>query len=698
MAFIYKNPLVILCISFLIFFLMFFYYKQGEFSAQYDASYWKDRYEHSQYKLPLSKRGIGDDALYAYGGYTVVKGGDPTKIVFDKPAFGIVGIGIFIIFFNNPIFSGLFFGLGSLIVFYFLVKKLFADTFSAVFASTLFLFNPVFFSHLSLSLLDVMQLFFFLLCFYCFTFVVSFRKNVPLFIFLSAFFLGLSAQTKIPFFLPLVLIIQIGFILKKRSWKGLIFYGFGGAISLVLSSLIYLYHNYSFFDFLRIQKYIIAIYQASQLHVHPEAIWQFMFTGFFPNVSTREPLFIEEWTMLLPLITILALVSIVHLIRYDKKSSWVKGMGIFVLLTLVLLTVIPVYPRYVLIIFPFLCFFAVLYIKQHTNPKKMMILFLASIVYGLIHAFIFLQPKPDSALQSFYFNFSQKYFQDVYQENITKGSRPSRSAEVFFKDVFTLFEDAKIRAIRIEELDNQVSRFDKKGLVTIRVTYFTEYLGSFSETKKIMLEKENNIWKIVWNPEYLLEGYKPGYRVVSQRINGKRGIIYDEGGSGLGRDEMGYLISFNPSLMSPKQERSMLAYLSTLSPMKETHLQNAYLENVPKNVSIPLFTTYSSLFEDELEKIVSFKGVTYQPYPVRTYTNLGHAGYIQNTVYDECCTRIYSSYNYHGIQSDTFNPEYVHDKKLSGYDGGSLEMYTQKGERIKTFIKKNPKNGSEVYL
>ena len=67
---------------------------------------------------------------------------------------------------------------------------------------------------------------------------------------------------------------------------------------------------------------------------------------------------------------------------------------------------------------------------------------------------------------------------------------------------------------------------------------------------------------------------------------------------------------------------------------------------------------------------------------------------IKNTVYPECCTRMYSSFNYHGANGS----EYAYDAVLSGFDGGELSIVDEKGETVRTIIQKSPKNGRDVVL
>src|SRR3989344_7148489 len=86
----YKKKFII-CFFLLIFSVQFFqviYFNKNAFIEKYDTAYWKDRYEHSQWQLPLSERIIGDDGLYAYAGYKLVHGLDPTIISAEVPPVG----------------------------------------------------------------------------------------------------------------------------------------------------------------------------------------------------------------------------------------------------------------------------------------------------------------------------------------------------------------------------------------------------------------------------------------------------------------------------------------------------------------------------------------------------------------------------------------------------------------------------------
>lgn len=63
------------------------------FTSRFDQEYWKDRYEHSQWKLPLSTRTLGDDGLFLYEGYRLARGDDPTNYNSEVPPLGKYLIG-----------------------------------------------------------------------------------------------------------------------------------------------------------------------------------------------------------------------------------------------------------------------------------------------------------------------------------------------------------------------------------------------------------------------------------------------------------------------------------------------------------------------------------------------------------------------------------------------------------------------------
>lgn len=676
---------------------MILYFERSIFLAKYDAVYIKDRYEHSQYALPLSKRGIGDDTLYAYAAYKMLHGTDPINIVFDKPVTGIYMIAVAIAIFNNPAYSGLFFGLGSCMVLFLIGKKLFQRVDLALAAVLLFILDPLVFNHVWKSLLDVIQLFFLFLHVYLFLFVLDKKeKKNLLYLFLSGILLGISAQIKIPTFLPIILGLEYLFFVLHKAWKEILVFSFSIIFSLVIAYLFYIPFHYSFIQYLKIQKYILSFYLISELKAHPEAIWQLIFTGTFPDILSRVPGIVEEWSLIIPLASIIALpASLLFLIKRGYGKIWV-GMGLFIIGNLLVYTYIPTYPRYLVLVLPFIYLIFIKITGDYVPKQVFKIACILLGLYGLWNSLLYLSPKPSAFLRTFSNSFSHQYFQDVYQEDILRPDQLRMSRESFRFIAQSAINQARIRAIKMNFLPNTVGNFDSTGKIPVEITYFTEYLGPITERKEIEIVKQDSRWKVKWDWGYTMNGFTPGETFSSTREIGERGRITNKAGVVIAADQIGHLISVDPYQINTKQEKALLQLLNRISLLKESELQNAYLENTLPHTYVPLFTTPMNLIASEKEQLLTFSGVKIEEYATREYNGMSSFT-IKNIMFDECCTRVYSSYNYHG-NNDTKSPELIYDNELSGYDGGSLLLLDKQGNVKRVIISKKPKTGANIQL
>ena len=176
------------------------YSERATFAQKYDEIYWKDRFEHSQWALPLSKRIIGDDGLYAYIGYRLIRGDGLDGFDAEVPPLGKYFIGLSILIFDNPYYYALFFGLGSLYIFYLIAKRALNNSVGAYFAVALLSLDPLFFSQFWKSALDICQLFFLLAHVLLFINFVNSkdnnRKKYILYALACGFSLGLFSQVK----------------------------------------------------------------------------------------------------------------------------------------------------------------------------------------------------------------------------------------------------------------------------------------------------------------------------------------------------------------------------------------------------------------------------------------------------------------------------------------------------------------------
>lgn len=690
-----KNFFVIL--SFLIILIQAFqiiYFERNYFIEKYDVSYWKDRYEHSQYVLPLSKRIIGDDGLFAYAGYRLINGDNPFSINVDKPPLGKYLIGISILIFKNPAYYALFFGIGCLVIFYGIAKYLLKDKILALTATVILFLDPLFFTQLWKSWIDVAQLFFLLAnIFFILNSSLRRSKNL-LFLIVGGFSLGLFAEIKPPILFPIIFVLETIFLYFKKLKKEYFFFILGIVLGIFLPYLRYYQLNFDVLDVLRVHKFMASIYLQSQLQIHHLAVWQTLFFGRFPDIVNGLPTTVSEWWWLWPIATLFSAPAVLfYLIKKNVSIEW-RGISIFLLLTLIIYTIIPSYPRYLIIVLPFLYLLFINFVSKITNANLQIVFLTIIFLYGVVHANFLLQPNPDAVVNNFYYNLSHQYFQDLYQEDLAKEGRPTISREKFRILTQKTLNYATVKAIDIKEKKRNITPYTNIGSVNVIITYKTQNLGSFSEEKIVDVIEENGQWKVKWNWDIILNDFLPEYTVEAKTIVGRRGKIIDAKGKILAQDDLGYLILINPQKIDTKKENEMLKFLESYGYKgDDVKLQNAYLENVLPKDEVPLITIKRLISEKEKEKLLSYAGVRLVEYPSRIYNRLDWKS-IKNTFFEECCSRIYSSYNYHGIKGE----ELDYDAILWGYDGGSITIKDNKNNKIREVLQKDKKDGSDVIL
>ena len=248
-----KNWLLIFCC--IIIFLQFsqiVYFKRAVLFQNYDANYWKDRFEHSQWTLPLSQRIIGDDGIYSYAGYRLIKGDSIEATNSNKPPVGIYLIGLSILFLKNPILSELIIGIGTVICFYLLTFEILKDKKLAVMTTALFTLEPFIFSNFTITLLDLPQLFFLLLHLIFLLYAAKNKKFGLLFALISGLSLGLFTETKPPLLLPIIIVLESIYLFRQKYFWQFIPLGLGFAVGILAPYFRYFELGHNLIDYLKL--------------------------------------------------------------------------------------------------------------------------------------------------------------------------------------------------------------------------------------------------------------------------------------------------------------------------------------------------------------------------------------------------------------------------------------------------------------
>lgn len=356
-----RNIFFLLLIIFFGHLLFRTYQYRDNYLVKFDASYWEHRYQISQWVVPNSKNSIGDDGLYAYAGYKYVFSGmNPILNSAEVPPLGKYLIGLTIVIFNNQNIFGLLTGLSALSAFYLLNTMLFKKRILAFLPVFIFSLEPLFWEQLQANYLDLLYLSFLMMSFF---FVL--KKKY----FLASFFVGCFAATKFPptsVFVALSLLIYVFVISRKDIWKLL--------TSFVLWPTVFVLSYFRFFtfgngpiEFLKVIKYFLHYYQIGVKSQDHTMVFDLLLRGKLNTWWGSGVLNVGEWTILWPAIFALALLSVFYY-RKILKGGFVL-IGSWVILYFTFLLIIPVVPRYLLLLLPFLYNISVWVLSEGINMK-----------------------------------------------------------------------------------------------------------------------------------------------------------------------------------------------------------------------------------------------------------------------------------------------------------------------------------------
>lgn len=355
---------------FIFFLLIFFlhllfriYTYKDNYLSRFDPVYWEQRYNESQWVIGNSKNPIGDDGLFSYAAWKYIHGENPISIVPEYPPLGKYILGISIILFQNQNIFAALTGFFVLFTFYVLNIELFKNKLIAFLPVFLFSIEPLFYEQLKAPYFDLLYLLFLLL-----TFLFFLKKNY----FLSSFFLGCFASIKFPSLVVVVITAIIFYLLLSRNYLSLK----KSLISIFLIFIVYIASYFRYFwlgnniiDFLGFQKWIVNYYligaKGEIFSIFPLVV--------FGNWNTwwNGVIRVAEWNIFWPIIFLASLIYQAQIIIKRDFSSKFFFLGVWLALLFLFLSIIPVWPRYLLLAIPFMYNLTICALLKNTFLKHL---------------------------------------------------------------------------------------------------------------------------------------------------------------------------------------------------------------------------------------------------------------------------------------------------------------------------------------
>ena len=660
-----------------IFFIL--YTDRALFFSKFDGVYWKDKYEQSQWKLPLSQRTLGDDGLYLYEGYRLFRGADPSLLNAEVPPLGKYLIGAAVTILGNGVVYGFLVYLAVIIAFYLLARELLASF--ALPVTVIFALDPLLTAQATITMLDSIQLFFLLVFL-----LLIVKRASPIVMGLA---LGLFAETKFGILAPLLASVAIFSILKnKGKVKEIFSFVLAASAAYLIPYLQYFSLGHSMVDWLRLQKWIVNFYLNSNLMPNFASEITTLLFNRYQNIFSRLPQPVAEWSLAWPVVTIAGFVSAVQIVRLKKQIPQWLPVLFFVVPTFLFFLIIPFWTRYLLVILPFL------YLLTGLVIHKTRLFFLVLLFLNTLAASRILLPMPEDTIRQVVYELEHGFFQDIY-EDVAAESKRSMTREDFHRFGLVIYYDGEIESIATKVLPVNWSRFKNNQTVPVSVTYTTQHLGKFTENVMLPVVKEDGRWRIAWTWDLLMQGFSVDRQLITTVEQGKRGSIVASDKKLISYDFPSFMVSVIPNQIDKNNETAIISLLQKiLKRLPPVAIHQRYVSNSLPDRPRTIGVIPTPISDKEKAMLLSYPGIIIAPALGRFegISDIVEIGKVNNISYSECCSFLYSTTLYDGISGI----EKEKNEILKGYDGGSLVIKDAQGNIVRTIIKKKKLDGSDV--
>lgn len=340
------------------------------FTEKFDPKIYEKKYNNSQYVIPQSKNPISDEDIYAYAGYKYITGLNPILINSDHPPLGKYLIGIFILLTGNHRVISIFFAFIIILIFSLIVYQATLSFKMIIFGIFLISLDSMFIDQIIHSpILDIIQLFFLLLYFFCF--FLWLKNDGIWYLVVCGVVLGMFSSVKMYF--PTLILIGTVFVFlifkKTHSLNEIINFIFLNLlISLLIYSLIYTQYfleGNNFKSFLGVQKWIFLYWYDNSVRgdIFLGSVFPFiLFNKWKIWWGDRNFINYENWTILWPFFFIKGCLLTVYLVYRNIKNFLIQRLNkkqinfefflsLWIFFYIFYLSIIPISPRYLLIIF-----------------------------------------------------------------------------------------------------------------------------------------------------------------------------------------------------------------------------------------------------------------------------------------------------------------------------------------------------------
>ena len=304
--------------------------------------------------------------------------------------------------------------------------------------------------------------------------------------------------------------------------------------------------------------------------------------------------------------------------------------------------------------------------------------------------------NPEDTLKKYISLINEKQYDEMY-ELISEESKSEINKEDFIKRNSNIYEGIESSNLKIE-----IQEINKEGR-NITISYnesMNTSVGDINFSNKVNLIKEDKEYKIKWSSSLIFPELRNSEKIRIKTNHAKRGSILDRNGKDLAADGVASSIGIVPGKLGDNKEEN-IEKISQLTGVS-TETINKYLSAsyVKDDTFVPIKKVAKS--ETELkEKLLQISGIKITDTDARVY-NLGEEaahliGYVQPINAEELEENKDKGYTTNSLIGKT-GLEKVYEDRLKGTDGGEIYIEDEDGNKLKTLVKKEVKDGEDIKL
>lgn len=631
-----NNLLLTVSIAASIFFVIFF--SRQIFSFRYEPEYYENLYYFSQWNIPQSTRGISDGELYKFVGFRLAEGENPFDINFEVPPFAKHLYGLAEKYIGNPYWISLVFYFGLIGVLFAAVKDLIGP--KKILPSILLLVTtPFIATQIRETMLDLPLTFLFLT--HALFFGTYLKRGKLLDLLISGLFLGLATGTKIGVYTPFISVLgALILLIDKKGLKNIFLYTGSIFAGYVLSFNSYFLRHPNPIPWLRLHAKPLKFYLGSSVDANYMDQFKTLFTGIFEAWASSGKLGYNDWS---PVLAVGAIAGVVVLRKSlaEKNWTWVY-MSALAIIFLLVNSLIPFYPRYVM---PAVPIFILLVARLFKKTNVLIILALLNIPF-LVSSVAIQDVRGD--VGAFAHFVSSRAYRELYR-SITPENRNDIKEIDFVNTLEDLFTTLDTRAIDVKVAN--VTEGSNKALVEFEINYETRY-GHMTHKPKVTYEKINNQWRANWQWDYILPQYSPDKEIVVVEKGTAFSKLVDKEGKTLATKGPGKAVYMIPRLMFDWGQS--LDQISSVVGADTSKIDELIRRSIPDD--LPRFVGYlNPNLAGGIEKAEAIKGVKLKDIEY----------FAKNTLHNDSLMQVYElNKNSFFVQADIFLKDEVGDQIL----------------------------------